>query len=29
MRYEDVWSAIICLKNIMQSNEWDSSNFKI
>ena len=29
MRYEDVWSAIICLKNIMQLNEWDSSNFKI
>ena len=29
MRYEDVWNAIICLKNIMQSNEWDSSNFKI
>ena len=29
MRHEDVWSAIICLKNIMQSNEWDSSNFKI
>ena len=29
MRYEDIWSAIICLKNIMQSNEWDSSNFKI
>ncbi len=29
MRYEDVWSAIMCLKNIMQANEWDSSNFKI
>ena len=29
MRYEDIWSAIICLKNIMQSNEWNSSNFKV
>jgi kynureninase len=29
MRHEDVWIAIMCLKNIMQSNEWDSSNFKI
>ena len=29
MRYEDVWNAIMCLKKIMQSNEWDSSNFKV
>ena len=29
MRYEDVWNAIMHLKKIMQSNEWDSSNFKV
>ena len=29
VRYEDVWNAIMCLKKIMQSNEWDSSNFKV
>ena len=29
MRYEDIWSAIICLKNIMKYNEWNSSNFKV
>ncbi|MEC7596556.1 MAG: kynureninase [Pseudomonadota bacterium] len=28
MRYQDIWKAIMCLKNIMQSNEWDSLNFK-
>jgi len=29
MRYEDVWNAIMHLKKIMQSNEWDSSNFMV
>ena len=29
MRYEDVWNAIMRLKKIMQSNEWDSSNFMV
>ena len=29
MRYEDVWNAIMHLKKIMKSNEWDSSNFMV
>ena len=29
MRYEEVWNAIMHLKKIMQSNEWDSSNFMV
>ena len=29
MMYEDVWNAIMHLKKIMQSNEWDSSNFMV
>ena len=28
MRFEDIWEAIMCLKNIMESREWDSDQFK-
>ena len=28
MRFEDIWEAIMCLKNIMKSREWDSDQFK-
>ncbi|MBT6771360.1 MAG: aminotransferase class V-fold PLP-dependent enzyme, partial [Thiotrichales bacterium] len=28
MRFEDIWEAIMCLKNIMESREWNSDRFK-
>jgi len=28
MRFEDIWKAIMCLKSIMESREWDSEKFK-
>ena len=28
MRFEDIWKAIMCLKSIMESGEWDSEKFK-
>ena len=28
MRFEDVWNAITCLREIMQTGEWQSENFK-
>ena len=27
MRFEDVWDAVICLREIMQTKEWQSEQF--
>ena len=27
MRFVDVWDAVICLRKIMQTNEWQSEQF--
>ena len=27
MRFEDIWHAVICLRKIMQTKEWQSEKF--